>query len=76
MENINKELSAKQKFDNKAYKKYMIRLRYDTDADLIEYLDEEINRLKAERIARGGGRNVGVSEVVKDALYTKLYGKN
>lgn len=75
MENINKELSAKQKFDNKAYKKYMIRLRYDTDADLIEYLDEEINRLKAERIARGGGRNVGVSEVVKSALYTKLYGK-
>lgn len=73
--NVEKKLSAKHEFDNKAYKKYMLRLRYDTDADLIDYIDEEITRLKAERKARGGGKNVGITEVIKDALYTKIYGK-
>lgn len=75
MENNKEKKTVKNSVDSKAYKKYMLRLRYDTDTDLIEYIDEEINRLKAEREARGGGKRVGISEVIREALYTKIYKK-
>jgi len=68
-----KKKSAKHEFDDKAYKKYMLRLRWDTDRDLIDYIDEEIARLKFEREARGGGKNVGVSEVIKELIREKIY---
>lgn len=32
---------VKQRWEAKAYKKYMIRLRLDTDKDLIEYIEQK-----------------------------------
>lgn len=32
---------VKQRWEAKAYKKYMIRLRLDTDNDLIEYIEKK-----------------------------------
>lgn len=84
MENNTKKLTEEEKrrinevknnFDNKAYKKYMVRLRYDSDKELIDFIEDEINALKEQRIKNGGGRNVGITEVVKNALYEKMYEK-
>ncbi|MGN1342059.1 MAG: hypothetical protein ACI4VL_02365 [Bacilli bacterium] len=36
--------AVKQKWENKAYQKYMVRLRNDTDFDLIEYIESEKER--------------------------------
>lgn len=63
---------SKMNHENKTYKKYLIRLRKDTDKEIIDYLESEIERLKAERIKRGGGRNVGITEVIKNALRDKI----
>ena len=63
---------SKMNHEAKTYKKYLIRLRKDTDKDLIEYIESEIERLNTERIKRGGGRNVGITEVIRDALKDKI----
>ena len=32
---------VKQRWENKAYKKYMIRLRKDSDSDLIDFIEQQ-----------------------------------
>lgn len=77
MENIRNEKKdlkeLKKQFDKENYKKYMIRLRYDEDAELIEWIDEEIKRIKTKENYNGKGKNLGASEVFKEALYRKMY---
>ena len=47
---------VKQRWEAKAYKKYMIRLRLDSDADLIAYIEQK----KTE--------GVQITELVRDGL--------
>ena len=46
---------VKQRWENKAYKKILIRLRYDTDAELIEFIENNKDKY-------------GTSNLIKDAL--------
>ena len=43
---------VKQRWENKSYKKIMIRLRYDTDADLIDYLEKNKEKYGTTNIFR------------------------
>ena len=46
---------VKQRWESKAYAKYLVRLRYDTDKQLIDYLEKNKERL-------------GTSSIFRDAL--------
>lgn len=50
---------VKQRWENKAYAKYLVRLRYDTDKQLIDYLEKNKERL-------------GTSSIFRDALETYI----
>lgn len=50
---------VKQRWENKAYAKYLVRLRYDTDKPLIDYLEKNKARL-------------GTSGIFRDALEAYL----
>lgn len=43
---------SKQRWENKAYAKYLVRLRHDTDEDLIDYLERNKERLGTTNIFR------------------------
>lgn len=36
---------VKQRWENKAYNKYLVRLRKDSDADLIKYIEQRKTKL-------------------------------
>lgn len=44
--------AVKQRWENKAYTKYMIRFRRDTDAHLIDFLEKNKERLGTTNIFR------------------------
>lgn len=46
---------VKQRWENKAYSKYLVRLRHDTDQDLIDWIDEH-------------KETVGTSAIFRDAV--------
>lgn len=43
---------VKQRWENKAYKKIMIRFRYDEDARLLDFLETNKDRLGTTQIFR------------------------
>lgn len=43
---------VKQRWESKAYAKYLVRLRRDTDKSLIEYVEENKDRLGTSGIFR------------------------
>ena len=43
---------VKQRWESKAYRKYLIRLRADTDSALIDYLEKNKERLGTTNIFR------------------------
>lgn len=43
---------VKQRWESKAYKKYMVRLRCDTDTKLIDFLEKNKERLGTTNIFR------------------------
>ena len=43
---------VKQRWENKAYYKYLVRLRRDTDAHLIDYIDKNKERIGTTNIFR------------------------
>ncbi|MDO4816726.1 MAG: hypothetical protein Q4A83_09075 [Bacillota bacterium] len=53
---------VKQRWENKAYKKYLVRLREDTDAAIIDYIEQhkeqygttEIFRMALEMLMESG----------------------
>ena len=53
--------SAKEKYEDKTYKKYMIRLRKDIDAELIDFIANNKEIGTTELIRRG------LLELYKDA---------
>lgn len=53
--------AVKQRWENKAYTKYLVRFRNDTDRNLIDYLEKNKERM-------------GTSNIFRDAL--EMYIKN
>lgn len=43
---------VKQRWMDKAYKKYMVQLRYDTDQDLIDFVEANKEKLGTTNIFR------------------------
>lgn len=43
---------VKQRWESKAYAKYLVRLRHDTDKRLIDYLEKNKERLGTSNIFR------------------------
>lgn len=48
----NTSTEVKQRWESKAYRKYMIRFRCDTDKKLIDYLEKNKERLGTTNIFR------------------------
>ena len=44
--------AVKQRWENKAYTKYLVRFRNDTDSNLINYLEKNKERLGTSNIFR------------------------
>jgi hypothetical protein len=53
---------VKQRWENKAYRKYLIRFREDTDRDLIDYLEKNKERF-------------GTTNIFRDALASYIKGE-
>lgn len=43
---------VKQRWENKAYKKIVVRLRYDTDAALLDFIDQNKDSIGTTQIFR------------------------
>ena len=57
---IQTSTEVKQRWENNNYAKYTVRLRYDTDKELIDYIEKH----------KGG---IGTTEIFREALDEDLY---
>ena len=51
---------VKQRWENKAYNKYLVRLRKDSDADLIKYIEQ-----RKPKLGTTGAFREALEQVVK-----------
>lgn len=56
---------VKQRWEKKAYIRYMVRLRHDTDQDLIDWIDERKDTIGTSAIFRDGARLLMQEEMKK-----------
>lgn len=45
---------VKQRWEAKTYKKYLVRLRLDTDAELIDFVEKNKSKIQTSDIFRAG----------------------
>lgn len=43
---------VKQRWENKAYRKFLVRLRYDADADIIQFIEDNKNSIGTSQLFR------------------------